>query len=285
MTDVELRKNILHAAVWMLGTLASFTAMALCVRELSTNMSTFQLLFFRSIVGLFIVSMLLCRSGWSQVKSKQLSLQVFRNIVHYGGQFGWFVGISLIPLAEVFAIEYTVPIWTMVFAAPILGERLTAMRVLIVTFGFIGVLVILRPGAEIVHIGAIAVIIAAICYALAHVLTKKLTSTDSTLAILFYMTVVQLPLGLMASLGDWYWPLLIEWPLIVVLGLSALSAHYCLSSAFRLADASIVAPMDFLRLPLAAGFGVFVYNEPIDPFVIMGALIIMTGIYLNIRKA
>jgi drug/metabolite transporter (DMT)-like permease len=247
-------------------------------------MSTFQLLFFRSLVGLFVVSLLLCRSGWLQIRSKQLGLQIFRNIVHYGGQFGWFVGISLIPLAEVFAIEYTVPIWTMVFAAPILGERLTAMRMLIVTIGFTGVLVILRPGAEIVHIGAIAVICAAICYAMAHVLTKKLTSTDSTLAILFYMTVVQLPLGLIPSLGNWYWPLLSEWPLIAVVGLSALSAHYCLSSAFRLADASIVAPMDFLRLPLAAGCGVFIYNESIDPFVIGGALIIMVGIYLNIRK-
>ena len=284
MTDVQNQNNSFRAAVWMLGTLASFTAMALCVRELSVHMSTFQLLFFRSLVGLLVISILLCRSGWVQIRSKQLGLQIFRNIVHYGGQFGWFVGIALIPLAEVFAIEYTVPIWTMIFAAPILGERLTAMRMLIVTIGFIGVLVILRPGAEIIHIGAIAVIGAAICYAMAHVLTKKLTSTDSTLAILFYMTIVQLPLGLIPSLGDWYWPLLSEWPLIMVVGLSALSAHYCLTSAFRLADASIVAPMDFLRLPLAAGFGVFVYNEPIDPFVIVGALIIMAGIYLNIHK-
>jgi drug/metabolite transporter (DMT)-like permease len=284
MTYAPKQNNSFRAAVWMLGTLASFTAMALCVRELSVHMSTFQLLFFRSLVGLFFVSILLFRYGWMQIQSKQLGLQIFRNVVHYGGQFGWFVGITLIPLAEVFAIEYTVPIWTMVFAAPILGERLTVMRMLIVTIGFIGVLVILRPGAEIIHIGAIAVIGGAICYAMAHVLTKKLTSTDSTLAILFYMTVVQLPLGLIPSLGDWYWPLLSEWPLIIVLGLSALSAHYCLASAFRLADASIVAPMDFLRLPLAAGFGVFVYNEPIDPFVIIGALIIMAGIYLNIHK-
>ena len=208
MTDAQKPNNSLRAALWMLGTLISFTAMALCVRELSMHMSTFQMLFFRSLVGFFVVSILLCKSGWMQIRSKQLGLQIFRNIVHYGGQFGWFVGIALIPLAEVFAIEYTVPIWTMIFAAPILGERLTIMRMLIVIIGFIGVLVILRPGAEIIHIGAIAVICAAICYAMAHVLTKKLTITDSTLPILYYMTVVQLPLGLIPSLGDWYWPLL-----------------------------------------------------------------------------
>jgi drug/metabolite transporter (DMT)-like permease len=115
-----------------------------------------------------------------------LSLYIFRNIVHYVEQFDWLVGISLIPLVEVFAIEYTAPIWTMVFAAPTFGERLTAMRVLIVTIGLADVLVILCPSAEIIHIEAIAVIGAAICYALAHVLTKKLTSTGSPLAIFLY---------------------------------------------------------------------------------------------------
>lgn len=284
MTDPQSRKNVTKAAAWMLGALFSFTAMALSVRELSSTMSTFQLLFFRSLVGLIFVGFLIWRAGPGVLKSQQLGLQVFRNIIHYGGQFGWFVGIALLPLAEVFAIEYTTPIWTMIFAIPILGERLTRMRVLIAAIGFTGVLVILRPGIEIIDIGALAVIGAAICYAFAHVFTKKLSTTDSTLAILFYMTVVQLPLGLIPSLNDWYWPLLNEWPLIIIVGLSALSAHYCLTTAFRLADASVVAPMDFLRLPLAATFGFLVYNEPLDPYVFLGALIIMSGIYLNIRK-
>ena len=284
MTDTQARKDVLRAALWMAGALASFTAMALSVRELSGHMSTFQLLFYRSLVGLVVVFFLLWRSGFEQIKSRQPGLQVFRNIIHYAGQYGWFVGISLLPLAEVFAIEYTTPIWTMIFAIPILGERLTRMRMLIVAIGFSGVLVILRPGAEIIDPGAIAVLVAAGCYAITHVLTKKLATTDSTLAILFYMVIVQLPLGLIPSLSSWYWPTLSEWPLVVMVGLSALSAHYCLTSAFRLADASVVVPMDFLRLPLAAGFGVFVYNEPVDPFVIAGALIIMAGIYLNIRR-
>jgi hypothetical protein len=85
------KKNAFCAALWMLGTVASFTAMALCVRELSAHMSTFQLLFFRSLVGLFAVSVLLWRSGWSQIRSKQLGIQIFRNIIHYGGQFGLLV--------------------------------------------------------------------------------------------------------------------------------------------------------------------------------------------------
>ena len=284
MSETQSRKNVLRAALWMIGTLASFTAMALSVRELSSTMSTFQLLFFRSAVGLVIISFLLWRSGWDQIKSQQPRLQIFRNIIHYGGQFGWFVGIAMLPLAEVFAIEYTVPIWTMIFAIPILGERLTITRLFVAAIGFVGVLVILRPGIEIIDVGALAVIGAAVCYAFAHVFTKKLSRTDSTLAILFYMTIVQLPLGLVPSLFQWYWPQWVEWPLVILVGVSALSAHYCLTSAFRLADASVVAPMDFLRLPLAAAVGVLIYNEPLDPFVMLGAALIMAGIILNIRK-
>ena len=146
MTDIQSRKNVTKAALWMLGALFSFTAMALSVRELSATMSTFQLLFFRSLVGLVFIGFLVWRAGPSVLKTQQLGLQILRNVVHYGGQFGWFVGIALLPLAEVFAIEYTVPIWTMIFAIPILGERLTRMRILIAAIGFAGVLVILRPG-------------------------------------------------------------------------------------------------------------------------------------------
>ncbi len=284
MTPTGDRKNVFRASLWMVGTLFSFGAMALSVRELSDTMSTFQLLFFRSFVGLFIIGFLVWRSGWQQMISQQLGLQILRNVVHYGGQFGWFVGIALLPLAEVFAIEYTVPIWTLIFAIPILGERLSGIRVIVVAVGFVGVLVILRPGAEILDIGAIAVLGAAVCYALSHVLTKKLARTESTLTILFYMTIVQLPLGLIPSLNAWYWPVAAEWPLIVIVGVSALAAHYCLTSAFRLADASVVAPMDFLRLPFAAVVGALVYSEPVDPFLFAGAGLILLGIIVNIRS-
>lgn len=284
MSAIASRRHVLHAAGWMVGALLSFTSMAVGVRELSADMTTFQLLFFRSVIGLVVVSLLLSRSGWGQVKSKQFGLQLFRNVVHFGGQYGWFVGIAFLPLTEVFAIEFTVPIWTMVLAIPVLGEKLTRVRALVALIGFSGVLIVLRPGAEIIDIAALAVVAAAICYAAAHVFTKRLADTDSNLAILFYMVAVQLPLGFIPSLENWYWPTLANWPWIIIVGLAGLSAHYCLTSAFRLADATVVVPMDFLRLPLIAAIGYFAYDEALDPFVLFGALLIMVGIYLNIRK-
>lgn len=272
------------ATFWMVGTLASFSIMATAGRELSLDgFNTFQILFWRSIVGLFVVAALLTRFGWHHARTGQPRMQVFRNLVHFGGQFFWFYAISTITLQEVFALEFTTPIWTLAMAALFLGERITPVRVFAVILGFIGVLVVLRPGLTEVSLGHFSALSAAVCYASAYVLTKQLLKTDSPLAVLFYMTMVQLPLALALSLEDWKWP---DWqiaPWIALVGVSALSAHYCISRALQLVDASIVVPMDFLRLPLVAVVGALFYAEAIDFWVFLGALIIVTGNLLNTR--
>ena len=282
MTDMP---SPMRAVFWMCGALVSFMAMAVSGRELSVELNTFQILFFRSLIGLFVIAALLQHSGWAQVRTGNLGLQVIRNLVHFGGQYGWFYGVALIPLAQDFAIEFTTPIWTVILAAVILGERITPTRIAAVVLGFAGILLILRPGLEVVSVAALAVLAGAVGYATSHTLTKKLSATDSALAILFYMTVIQLPLGLLPSLTDWTVPSVALWPWVVVVGLTGLSAHYCMVRAFRHADAVVVVPMDFLRLPLIAFVGLLLYGEPLDPWVFLGAGIICVGIYLNMRKA
>jgi drug/metabolite transporter (DMT)-like permease len=276
---------VMRAALWMSGALLSFMAMAIAGRELSRELSTFQILFFRSLVGLTVVLVLLHRTGWVQLRTRVFRTHLLRNITHFGGQYGWFYGIALIPLAEVFAIEFTMPIWTAVLAALILGERMTTLRSVAVAIGFCGVLVILRPGIAIVSPGALAVFAAALCYATSHVLTKRLSRTETPLAILFYMTAIQLPLGLVPSLPKWVWPSAALWPWVVVVAVTALSAHYCLARAFRLADATVVVPMDFLRLPLIAAVGYFVYGERLEVWVLVGATIVFFGAWLNLKSA
>ena len=274
---------VIRAALWMGGALTSFMAMAVAGRELSSELNTFQILFFRSLVGLVVVSLLLQKSGWGQIKSGRPGIQFIRNIFHYGGQYGWFYGIAFIPLAEVFAIEFTVPIWTVLLAAVILGEKITKFKVAAVVLGFIGVLVILRPGSVPVSVAAFAVLACAFCYATAHTLTKLLTRTDSPLCIIFYMTVIQLPLGLLGALDNWKWPTMEAWPWLVLVGATALSAHYCMARAFKLADATVVVPMDFLRLPLVAVVGYLFYNEALDVWVAVGAAIVFVGSYINVK--
>jgi drug/metabolite transporter (DMT)-like permease len=272
-----------RAALWMVGALSSFMAMAIAGRELALTLSTFQILFFRSLVGLLVISAILTRRGWNEARTSQPWLHLIRNLAHFGGQYGWFYGLAFIPLAEVFALEFTTPVWTALLATLLLGERITRPRVIAIVFGLIGLLIILRPGLEVIQPAALAVLAAAFGYALAHTLTKQITRKDTALSVLFYMTVIQLPLALLPSLATWVTPPPITWPWLLVVGLSALSAHYCLTNALMLADATVVVPMDFLRLPLIALIGVFLYREPLDWLILVGAAIMLAGNYVNIR--
>ena len=267
----------------MSGTLVSFMAMAIGGRELSAHLSTFQILFFRSVIGFLIVGFFLWCSNWRQIITKHLRVHALRNISHFGGQFGWFYGIAFIPLAEVFALEFTVPVWTAVLATLLLKEQVTRARVTAIGFGVLGVFLILRPGLAVISPAALAVLGSAFCYALSHTLTRRLALVDTPLTILFYMTVIQLPLGLVTSIFDWTTPSLAMLPWIIVVGVAALSGHYCMARALAIADAIVVVPMDFLRLPLIAAVGFLFYGESLDWLVLAGGVVMFTGNFLNIQ--
>ena len=277
------QNHAVMAALWMSGTLASFMAMAVGGRELAGQLSTFQILFFRSVIGCLIVGFLLWCGNWRQILSKQLRVHVLRNIAHFGGQFGWFYGIALIPLAEVFALEFTVPVWTAVLATVLLREQITRARVGAIILGVLGVFLILRPGLAVISPASLAVLGSAFCYALSHTLTRRLALVDTPLTILFYMTIIQLPLGLVTSIFDWMTPSLAMLPWIMVVGVAALSGHYCMARALAIADAIVVVPMDFLRLPLIAAVGFLFYGESLDWFVLAGGIVMFTGNFLNIQ--
>jgi len=275
----------MRAALWMCGALVSFIAMAIAGRQLSAELTTFQILFLRSFVGLVVVLVLLQRWGWPQVRTRVFRAHLLRNVAHFGGQYGWFYGIALIPLTEVFAIEFTVPIWTAILATIFLREQMNRLRVLAVALGFVGILIILRPGVAVVSAPAVAVLGGAMCYAISHVFTKRLSNSETPLTILFYMTLIQLPLGLVPALPHWVWPSVALWPWVGIVALTALSAHYCLARAFQLADATVVMPLDFLRLPLIAMVGFILYHEPLNVWVFAGAMIVFAATWLSLKSA
>lgn len=266
----------------MTGALVFFTGMAIAARELSADLSTFQLLAIRSLIGLLIISALLSKSGWQQISTANIKLHALRNLAQFGGQFGWFYAIAYIPLATVFAIEFTVPIWTAICAAVLLGERITAIRVFAIVCGLIGVLVILRPGASIVHPAALGMLGGAISFGLAHTLTKKLTSKDTMLCILFYMSALQLPISLIPALFNWAPLTAAHAPWLLLIGFSGLTAHYCMVRALSLADATVVVTLDFLRLPLITLIGLWVYHEPADWYLGVGAALILAANLANV---
>lgn len=270
-------------ALWMAGAIASFTLMGVAGRELSTEMDTFGILLVRGIVGLLVVLVLLHINGWHHAKTTRPLTHLFRNLVHYGGQFGWFYGIALLPLAQVFALEFTVPLWGLLLAVVALGEKLTMPRIVALVLGLVGVLVILRPGVVPLTGAVLAVLGSAVCYAIAHISTKSLISTDSPLNIIFYMTLLQLPIGIATAWRTIEMPSPALWPWVIIVGLTALSAHYCLARALARGDASMVLPLDFLRLPVIAIVAAALYAESIDIFLFAGAALMIIGNLISLR--
>jgi drug/metabolite transporter (DMT)-like permease len=273
---------VIRAVIWMTGTLFSFTVMAVAVRELSGEIHSFQIMLFRSIAALAILLPFALRAGRSVWRTTRMGTQFARNTVHFAAQLGWITGIGLLPLAEVFAIEFTTPIWATVMALLFLGERLNRGRVVALAAGFLGILVILRPGLATIEPGALAVLGAAVGFAMTLTLTKFLTRTDSTMTILLYMSVIQLPMGVVISAFVWTTPDALQFFWLFVVGASGLSAHYCTANALRLADQTIVVPMDFMRLPLIVLVGLAIYGEFAELLVLAGAALIFAGNYYSI---
>jgi len=270
----------------MMGALASFTAMAICGRELSVDLTTAQIMFWRGAVGIILISTLLQFSGWHQLRTQIFRIHAFRAVAHFGAQFCWFYAIPLIALAELFAIEFTMPIWTAILAALFLGEHLNKVRVMAIALGFAGAMVIIRPGVAEVGIGALSALAAAVGFGVATITVRMLAQKDTPLCILFYMTLIQLPMGFALALDGWIWPdPVVHGPWIVLVGCTAFTAHYCMASAMRLAEATVVVTMDFMRLPLIAVVGYLFYGETLEIWVAAGAVLVCTGIYMIVRDA
>ena len=273
---------VLLAALWMCGTLTSLLILAISARELSETISTVQMITVRNAVSFLLIACLLQASGWHQLRTKQPGLHFVRSISHLAAQFAWIFGLASIPMTEVFALEFTGPVWTVIIAALLLGEKINRYRILTLVLGFVGVLIILRPGFRDPDPAMFIVIVSAMCFALANVLTKKLVANNSPLNIIFYVTVIQFTITVIPAWSVWVEPVLAEWLWMVVMGIVSVTAHYSFARAFAYADAMVVIPMDFLRLPLAGIMGWVLYNEGIDPFVVAGALVMFAGNFINI---
>jgi drug/metabolite transporter (DMT)-like permease len=270
----------------MTGALLSFSLMAVAIRILAQTISILEILAVRSGTGLlFMLAMLAVHPILRlAIRTRRPGLNLFRNLVHLTGQMLWAKSILVLPLATVFALEFTAPAWTLLLAVPILGERMTRSRIGAVVLGLIGILVIMRPGTATFQPAALLVLTAALGFAGTMIMTKQLTATDTTFGIIFWMNAIQFPLTMLGS--D---PLFVtklatdQWPAFAAVGVTGLLSHYCLTNAFRAADASVVVPMDFLRIPVIALVGWWLYNEKIDVFVFIGAGLIITGVLWNLR--
>ena len=276
----------LRAAIWMIGAITAFTLMAVAGRAAALNLDTFEIMFYRSCVGFAIV--MACTVGFGtldQVRADRLGLHFIRNVAHFTGQNLWFYAITVIPLAQVFALEFTGPIWVILLSPLILKERIRPLGIAAAIIGFIGILLVAKPGATTISPGIVAAALCAIGFGLTAIFTRLLTKTQTITCILFYLTGMQAIFGLIcAGLdGDMALPTAMTLPWMILIGIAGLTAHFCLTKALSIAPATLVMPLDFLRLPIIAVVGIILYAEPVDIWVIVGGTLIFAGNYVNIR--
>lgn len=275
----------LRAALWMIGSIVSFSFMAVAGRWLAEGYDTFEIMLYRSITGIVIVFAVGAAVGTlGEITTRSAGVHVIRNVFHFGGQNLWFYAITVIPLAQVFALEFTSPIWVLILSPILLGERMTRPRIVAAVLGFIGILIVTRPGETPLNAGIVTAALAAICFALTGLLTKRLTKTESLTTILAYLTVTQAIFGLICAGydGDIKLPTFESAPMLGLVGVAGLIAHFCLTKALSIAPATVVMPIDFTRLPIIAVIGMLIFAEPLDPWVFVGAVLIFAGNYYNI---
>ncbi len=294
------RSSLAEAALWMGVALLSFSAIAIAGREGGRLLTTTELIFWRSVLGVGVLSAIyLWQGGMRGAASSLMPLHIARSLVHYGAQYAWLFAVTLIPLTELFALEFTSPLWVAILAPIFLGEKLTPARMGAATLGFAGALIVAEPGILTgrlqlsASIGTIAAALSAVGFASSMLFTKRLTRNDPALRILFWMQVLQAIIAATLMIGgglkSGIWPSswtgsipLVAWGWVIVLGIAGLTAHFGLTRAFGLADAIIVAPMDFLRLPLIAIVGALAYGEKLTPALALGAGIVVLANGLNL---
>ncbi len=275
----------MRVVLWMTGTLLSFSVPAVSVRELAVKFSIFEILTIRCSIGLLLtLAVGVVRPVvWQTAMPRMLLMHAVRNGTHFASQYLWALSLTLLPLATVFALEFTMPLWSTLLAAVFLSERLTSGRLGAVACGLLGVLIILRPGLSAFNPYALLVLIAAFGYATSSIATKKLVVAQTTFTIVLMMNVMQLPLSYLGSDPTFFYKIGAPDLLPVIgVGISGLTAHYCLTNALATGDASVVLPIDFMRVPLIAFVGWLLYSEPVDTYVLIGAGVIIAGVLWNL---
>jgi hypothetical protein len=276
----------MNALMWMSGALFSFCFMAIAARELSSGMNTFEVLFARALIGLTLVSLIILRTkDTSYFKTQRIKFHFGRDLTHLMGQYGWFVGVSLLPLSQVFALEFTAPLWTSILAMVFLGEILNLRRFVAIVLGFSGVYLIVDPGEGIFNYNSLYVIAAALLFSIGNTFSKSLVKTDRPLTILFYMSLIQLPVSFFLAFQYLIFPSFVQFGWLLVIGLTSMASHFCMSKAMQKTDLSIVVTLDFFRLPLITVVGVLIYAEPFRWVMVIGALMVFGANLINLFQA
>ena len=277
--------SVLQGAFWMLLAALCFAGMNGVIRYLATDLHPFVLAFFRNFFGLAFMLPWILRSRGAGLKTDRLGLHFIRALIGLTAMLGWFWALVHMPMAEAVALNFTMPLFTTLLAIPLLGEVVRLRRWAATIVGFLGVLVIIRPGAEAISDTALIVLVVSVFMAGAGVAIKMLSRTESNNAIVAYMVVFMTPMSLGPALYVWTTPSWSALPWLIALGAFATLAHQCLTRAFRATDASALMPFDYARLPFTALIAYLAFGQVVDIWTwVGGGIIAAAGLYIAHRE-
>jgi len=277
--------NAAKGAFWMIAAAGALTAMAVCIRYLPAY-SVLLMIFLRNVINLILMAPSILRQGTDVIKTQRLGTHALRNLFLYSGNVAWFYGVTLIALADVASLQFTSPLFTAIIAAVFLGERIGGHRMVAILVGFAGALIIIRPGIIPINLGTVMILIAAFLYSCAHVVTKRLSDTESGTTVVFYMSVTILIYSAIPAFFVWQIPTWADMPAMIGLGITGYATHYCITRSLAMGDASFVIVFDFMRLPFSLILGWLLFCEILDFWTCAGALIIFAaGYYSTVREA
>ena len=288
MTGTALagRSQFVVSAFWAILAAVSFAVMMTSVRHMDGKFDAFEIVFFRALIGVFIVIPLVTKSGLQALRTERMPMHIVRTLFALFAMATLYYSLADIPVAQAIALTFLIPLFTTVAAGTVLGERVGIHRWSATLVGFAGAMVIIRPGFAEVSGPVLLVVLSSALYAGAWSSVKILTRTDSAAVTVFWMNVLMVPLTALPLFWVWVTPSAEDILPLLIMALSGWSAHFCQARAFESSDASAVMPFDFLRLPLGALFGYLLFAEFIDAWTWTGAVIIfLAGYYITRREA
>ena len=276
----------LQAALMMLLAMLMFTVMGICIRLSSAFVPVLEIVFFRNALALLILAPLLIRSGVASIRMNRPKLFFGRAAINFIGMLSGFTAVTLIPLADMTALTFTSPIFVTIGAALFLGEVIRIRRMAAIAVGFIGALIILRPGLVDVSTGAMLALVSALTIAIASLIVKKMTETESASSIVFWMVMMQAPIALVPTLFVWQWPTAEAWIYLWGMALSGTAAHVLLTRAIGMVEITSLQPLEFAKLPFAVVLAWVVFGEWPDIWIWLGgAIIFASTAYITRREA
>lgn len=269
--------NLIGIALIVAATLVMILQHSL-VKVLAAEMSILEIVFFRTATAVLFFLPWMLRSGLAIFRTERIGLHILRATFQTFSAFGFFLGLAIVPLATVTALHFTTPIFAVLIGIFILGERVSVRHWSAILAGFVGTMLILRPGVSTVGYGELLVLGSAVAWACAIIVIKVLSRTDTSVTITAYMYVLMTPATLIAASFDWTWPTLEQYGWLVAIGLTGALGHVLTAEALKRGDTHVVTPFDFFRLIWATLIGILLFGESVDNLVWIGGTIVIASV-------